>query len=137
MNFHAYLHKIDQEAFLQSFDHPVLQHKQFIFQLDDVNNDILNVASEHGVDAVGLFDTSGGIGRLPDHWPHSNNRYCGYAGGLGPENLEEQLVKISEACGDMPIWIDAETKLRSDDDHQFMLDKVERFLEIAEPYVQV
>ena len=133
LNFHSYLHRVKQPAFTDCLKSIIEKHNapsQWIFQLDDVNNEILSVAQEAGIDAAGLFDTSGGVGRLPDSWPEAK-RFCGYAGGLSPENLEEQLQSISEVAGDNTIWIDAETRLRTDDDSQFVMSKVERFLEIA------
>lgn len=143
LNFHGARHKIDPDKFIQGFDNPVLHRKylvekgwpkmQIIFQLDEVNDELLQVARKAGIDAVGLYDTSHGAGILPNSWP-TNDTYVGYAGGLGPDNLEEQLNKIAEVCTP-PIWIDAETKLRSDDDKIFDLQKVRRFLEIAEPWV--
>ncbi|MDF2421383.1 MAG: hypothetical protein OPY06_00025, partial [Nitrosopumilus sp.] len=74
-------------------------------------------------------------GILPDQWSAPfEGAYTGYAGGLGPDNLENELHKIAEVCGENPIWIDAETKLRSDNDRIFDLQKGE-FLKIAEPWV--
>jgi len=127
LNFHAYLHKIDREPFLKGFG-----RKQYIFQLDDVNNGILDIAKEAGIDAVPLFDTSGGIGRLPESWP-AQNGYSGYAGGLSVENLTEQLEKISKVA-DSEIWIDAETRVRSNNDQLFDLIKVEEFVKIAQGF---
>ena len=136
LNFHSYLHKIkDVKSFVKGFMNPKLNNKQFIFQMDDVNNDILNIARDAGIDAVPLFDTSGGVGQLPDAWPKSiPDCYCGYAGGLSCENLVEQLALIRKVITDS-IWIDVETRIRSEDDTQFLLDKVVRFLEISQPYV--
>ena len=86
--------------------------------------------------AVPLFDLSGGAGILPESWPKAKGEYCGYAGGLSPENLEEQLEKIKCVVDeDQKIWIDVETHVRSSDDKQFDLDKVRKFLEISKRYV--
>jgi len=135
LNFHAQVHKLDREKFLQGFDNERLYFRQIIFQLDDVNNDILDVARAAEIDAVALFDTSGGVGRLPESWPTARDFYCGYAGGLSPENLNAQLLSISKVAGEGPIWIDVETRVRSEDDQILDLDKVVKFLEIAEPWV--
>lgn len=62
LNFHAIVHKVNAAAFVKVLSCP---NKQFIFQLDDVNNLILEIAKEGGIDAVPLFDTSGGLGVLP------------------------------------------------------------------------
>ena len=135
LNFHGLVHKLNREKFIEGFEDERLQNRQFIFQLDDVNNDILEVAKGSGIDAVALFDLSGGAGRLPEEWPKANG-VCGYAGGLGPENLQSQLELIEQVAGDSsPIWIDSETRVRSGNDQQFDLDKVRSFLEIAKDWM--
>lgn len=132
LNFHAYAHKIKST---HSFILALKSLKaKIILQFDNVNNDLLNDLRLCEVDASPLFDTSGGAGVLPNHWPNAIG-YCGYAGGLSPGNLHEQMLLISRVCEDGPIWIDAETKLRSDDDSQFDLDKVCQFLEEAKPWM--
>ena len=134
LNFHACLHKIQHGI---SFTGTLLSLnvKQVIFQFDEVNDDLLKVARKNHIDAVPLFDTSGGAGVLPQEWPMTMNVYSGYAGGLSPENLVSEMERIEKVCDDGPIWIDAETRLRSDDDQQFDLEKVVRFLEEAKPWV--
>jgi len=62
--------------------------------------------------------------------------YHGYAGGLGPENLAEQLPLIGQAAGDCRIWVDMESRVRSDNDRQFDLAKVRKCLEIAKPFIR-
>ena len=91
----------------------------------------------HG--AVPLFDCSGGRGILTKNWPKVIEGeggvplLCGYAGGLGPENLEEQLKKIEEVVGDNEIWIDMENNIRTN--NVFDLKKCEKVLKIAENWV--
>jgi len=109
---------------------------QWIFQIDGVNDNLLKWAVEDGVDAVGLYDRSHGAGVLPSVWPEKENYYCGYAGGLSVDNLSDELEKIYESCRGEPIWIDAETHLRSEDDSVFDLDKVCDFLRIASFWVK-
>jgi len=121
----------DLLGYLKNFD------KQFIFQMDIENDELFYDALKAGVNAVPLFDTSHGAGISPDSWPAViENVYCGYAGGLSPENLKSELDKIANVVGDKTIWIDAETKVRSDNDLTFDLAKVEAFLKIAEPYTK-
>ena len=57
-----------------------------------------------------LADRSGGAGKLPDSWPRHEPR-CGYAGGLSPENVREELAKMGPVQG--ASWIDAESGLRT------------------------
>lgn len=89
-----------------------------------------------------LFDASGGRGIATDYWPHPitfvNDKRtllsnCGYAGGLTPNNLTEQLKQMKDASEGQPIWIGVESGVRTDD--VFDLEKVRKFLQIAEPYV--
>lgn len=143
LNFHGQKRKVS-DNFIESFKHPVLLREgigypqvEVIFQLDGDNNGLYEMALEADhIQAVGLYDISHGAGVLPEEWPTGlyPDSLIGYAGGLSPENVEEQIIKL-EKVEKGPCWIDAETHLRSDDDQQFDLDKVARFLEIAEPWV--
>lgn len=65
-----------------------------------------------------LFDASGGRGVVPEgDWPPIfPNTVCGYAGGLGPDNVREALPAIAKQANGNPCWIDMESKLRTDDD---------------------
>jgi len=69
-----------------------------------------------------LFDSSMGMGKVPTVRPPPvlhPGVHCGYAGGLGPHNLHEELVKIAEAvCSysptrSRPVWVDMESSLRA------------------------
>lgn len=115
------------------------QNKQFIFQMDNVNDgivDFLRHAEFTLNNIAGLFDLSHGAGILPSAWPKLRaDLNCGYAGGLSPENLEQQIQKIEQVVGAKEIWIDMETHVRSNHDAQFDLAKVERCLEIASMYI--
>jgi len=72
-----------------------------------------------------LYDTSGGAGVLPGSWPEQSLTLpCGYAGGLGPDNVVEQIGKI-EAVTTRPYWIDMERRVRVPDDTR--LDEVAVF----------
>ena len=135
LNFHSYLHRIrSTKTFIGSLKALSVEHQQIIFQFDDVNNDLLAVVKEGGIDAVPLFDLSGGAGTLPTKWEEPVGNYCGYAGGLSPDNLQRQLEILKPIIGEHPVWIDAETHLRSDDGRQFDLNKVRLFLEIAKSW---
>jgi hypothetical protein len=125
LNFHSYIHKINTSAFLEGLKK---QKQEIIFQLDNVNNSLLELAKSHGIKASGLFDTSGGAGIVPDAWPESQE-WIGYSGGLNPDCLEAQLDEIEKVAFGT-IWIDVETKVRTFDE-RLDLDKVEKFLEIA------
>ena len=108
--------------------------REIIFQLDEVNDNFLPTAQELGYRATGLFDLSHGAGVLPQEWPSACSLWIGYAGGLGPANVAEQLDRIEKVAG-KEAWIDAETKVRSDNGLRFDVDKAAAFLEEAKPWV--
>jgi len=132
LNFHAQRHKTDAESFINALF--TLGIKQYIVQWDNVNTGFLDLIRYHQLKAAPLFDLSGGNGVLPKEWPRADG-YCGYAGGLSPENVQGQLELICEKVGKPPVWIDTETRVRSEDDQQFDLGKVRTFLEQSKPYV--
>ena len=133
LNFHAIAHKVDVPAMVEAMRR--FPGKQFILQLDGVNDHVLEQVRAAGMDAVGLFDLSGGAGRLPESWP-VRDCYAGFAGGLGPDNVEAQLALI-DPCAPKGAWIDAETRLRTDDDQRLDPVLVQRFLELAAAWVKV
>jgi len=81
-------------------------------QHNDVNAGLLAVrAKNHAI----LIDASGGRGILPSSWQcEATDKIVGYAGGLGPTNLAEQLPRILEVAK-WPFWIDMEGQLREND----------------------
>ncbi len=82
-----------------------------------------------------LFDASGGTGTLPTFWHGPlTGVTCGYAGGLGPDTLENELPLIATVAGDRPFWLDMESRLRTTDalDHDwFDIDAARRCLELV------
>lgn len=112
--------------------------KQFIIQMDGINNEILSKLMNAGVLSFGLFDLSGGTGVLPEEWPERipgivSDAYRGYAGGLNPDNIKEELIKMNESCKDSILWIDMESGVRTND--IFDLEKVVKCLEIAKEWI--
>ncbi len=107
--------------------------KQYIFQYDNQNVPILAYSSAMDVNCAALFDMSHGAGILPEEWPQPlDDVPCGYAGGLSPENIKEQLDLLNSVLpDDLEIWIDMETHIRSNNDIQFDLNKVETVLKIC------
>ncbi len=90
-------------------------------------------ANLNGLACDFLFDSSGGRGELATGWPAFVPN-CGYAGGLTPHNLADELTKISEVVPEGNLtWIDVESGVRTND--VFDIGKVERFLSIANAYV--
>jgi len=75
-----------------------------------------------------LMDASGGRGLTPQTWPRPiEGVYCGYAGGIGPDTILDDLDRIARAVGDGIIWIDMEGRLRDEQD-RFDLSRVETVL---------
>jgi hypothetical protein len=79
-----------------------------------------------------LFDESGGNSISPEVWPVPlPGKQCGYAGGLGPSNLLQELDWIETAAEGQPFWIDMEGSLRSSAD-QFDMQLARNCLECVE-----
>ena len=123
LNFHAEDQTVNPARFF-----PILgvhSEKEFIFQVDgNMGGVLLNAYLESGRrNAAPLFDLSHGAGVCPDAWPEPSFATGGttpishgYAGGLGPDNLTDQLCRIADVASASPVWIDMETKLRNDRD---------------------
>lgn len=109
-------------------------NKPLILPIDGTNT-LFEAAINSGVDCYPLFDRSAGAGISPESWPlpvHPNLN--GYAGGLGPENIKNELKRIEETVGDNKIWIDMETHIRSKNDYLFDLDKIRVVLDVVVQY---
>ena len=87
---------------------------ELVTQHGPVNAPLLGPAVErHAI----LVDSSGGRGRLPPQWVRPDTpKRVGFAGGLGPHNLHEQLPRIAQAAGWAPFWVDMEASLRDTTD---------------------
>lgn len=72
-----------------------------------------------------LVDESGGTGKDITVLPTFQGIFTGYAGGLGPDNIEEIVYALASDKPGM-YWLDMETNVRTDDGLD--LDKVERVL---------
>lgn len=135
LNFHAYTHQLAPNFFPMAESACRTICRQLIFQLDGVNDSLLTQAKEAGINAVPLFDKSGGAGVSPDSWPIAlPDTLCGYAGGLSPDNLDEELARINKVTqADSHIWIDTETKVRTSNNLELDKDAVLSFVSRA-PY---
>ena len=81
-----------------------------------------------------LMDSSGGCGNCPDmRWAPNTDQKVGFAGGLGPHNLREELPKIKRiATGDW--WIDMESGVRTKDwfDMDKAFEAIRQFKELTQ-----
>ena len=81
-----------------------------------------------------LFDASGGRGQECAYWPSIiRGACCGYAGGLGPDNLRTELPRIEAAAAGQITWVDMESKLRDARD-RFDLARALQCIGIVEDY---
>ncbi len=111
--------------------------------VQDVHSaDLLAALPPFGSPVQVLFDASGGRGILRASWPRPIvGHVCGYAGGLGPENIAREIRRIAAAAGGMPYWIDMESKLRDENDH-FIVQRARKVLaelaqvDLEEPAIQ-
>lgn len=137
LNTHGEAHALTERW----WDPLMNERREIIIQLDG----LASAAMLEGLEASGddysetfsgLHDLSHGAGVLPEEWPLpvKNLKWTGFAGGLGPQNLAEQLEKIEQASNGKPYWIDMETHVRTDG--RFDLDKVFQCINIAEPFVE-
>ena len=96
---------------------------EFIYQIceNDLKEEL--ISNSKNVNFSVIFDSSGGNGIVPI-WKEliKLDRKVGYAGGLGPDNLIEELIKIKQINTNPNIWIDMETKVRTNE--MFDIDKV-------------
>ena len=105
---------------------------QFIIQYGKDKQSLLPLLADVPNHAV-LYDDSAGRGISPDSWePPLSGHFCGYAGGLSPANVAQQIEIIAKVAPGYTTWIDMETGVRTDD--KFDLAKVRRVLEISKPY---
>jgi hypothetical protein len=78
-----------------------------------------------------LLDTSPGRDVTPQAWPSPiQSMLCGYTGGLGPENLAQQLPRIYEVVGKAEFWINLESRLRDEHD-RFSMSYARKCLQIV------
>jgi hypothetical protein len=121
---------------VRRLDDTIQKHpeKIFITQHNHINEDLWNVLREHENHAV-LFDESGGKGISPANWstPFPHKR-CGYAGGLGLDNLKQELPRVECAAASMPFWVDMEAKLRNNLD-QFDVSVAHECLSICNAFL--
>jgi hypothetical protein len=108
--------------------------QRVILQCSSKNQDWIEGAAADGHRFDVLFDSSGGRGELPPGWPYAFDRvFCGYAGGLSPVNVADELTSIQYAAHGRSFWIDMEGRVRSDDGARFDLDKVRAVIESVRP----
>ncbi len=90
----------------------------------------------NGCKTAVLIDDSRGTGRTRRDWPQTDDDIlCGFAGGIGPDNIRQTLDEILDRQLGKPFWIDMESKIRGDDGG-FSVEKATRCLEIADDWMR-
>lgn len=115
LNFHAHpVTDTQSDNLLRVLESLGSRAPEIIVQLDGVNDWILHRLLAKRIVASGLYDESHGAGVKPKNWPVPRPSWeVGYAGGIGPESIDNDLAAIIVVTNDHPFWIDMETKLRS------------------------
>ena len=109
-------------------------NNEFIFQYGSYEYNRIHRLDKTGINFSVLYDTSGGAGKLAKNWgpPLFDAHSQGYAGGLSPENVTENLNKIAKVAGPREdVWIDAEGKLKNPDTKKFDVNKAKQYITAA------
>ena len=142
LNFNVSRTELDCDKFF-----PLLKKLgwNFILQHNNSNEMICNESIIRLQPISFLYDSSGGRGTIASEWKSPIGDFghppkiffTGYAGGLSPENLAEELIKIEKVCNDLDanseIWIDVESRVRTNG--KLDMKKVKSFLEIASNHI--
>ena len=109
---------------------------QIIIQLNGNpdNEKAYKVLLKAGFNTVMLHDRSGGRG-LTNDWLPPIGSYCGYAGGLKPETLKDQILTIARVTNGHRIYLDLQSGVRSKY-KEFVLGRAEEVLRIAQCWIK-
>lgn len=131
LNFNSKKRSISIDALSELFEE--YPETEFITQLNSANLDIHEKIQPHYNHSL-LFDSSGGQGILCGRWSAPiPGWHCGWAGGLGANNLLNELALIQKAATRHLFWIDMESSLRDGED-KFSTIEAERCLEKVMEY---
>lgn len=110
--------------------------KSFIFQHNKSNDYAISKLVTNPIDNIHiLYDSSGGRGNFIGgniNLPFLN-RYTGYSGGLGPDNIKMFLDLLYYMKTPDTVWVDMESGVRTD--NKLDIGKVESVLEIANEFI--
>jgi len=124
LNFGARLEKVAFPGFVEVIRQ--FATDEIILQIYGRNLEIALAVCAEGMPVAGLVDESSGRGVVPGSWSLPTMSFkCGFAGGLGPDNIVAEAERIASILPEnYGTWLDMETKVRSEDDTKFELDKV-------------
>lgn len=107
---------------------------EFIFPYNDGVKDKIDALYKTGAKFSLLYDSSYGYGICPEKWngPVYKDIPMGYAGGLSPENVVDNLNKISKQVPEnYTTWIDAEGRLMKPGTREFDLMRARAYVQNA------
>jgi phosphoribosylanthranilate isomerase len=134
LNFNSQKTEVNLGKFLSRLED---FHIPFILQVNKNNKQLIDDISSH-IDKNKihyLFDSSCGEGvEIIDIPVPIKDKICGWCGGLNPDNLHQKLeILEKELPKDLPIWIDMESGIRTDD--YFDISKVIKCVDIINEYI--
>lgn len=105
--------------------------KQIILRICDRNLEVADALVAQGISCSTLFDESEVQEPAQKKWPKGVKRFagCGYAGGLGPDNIYKQLTPILNAAQTAERWwveIDSSLRVKEHDQEVFSLASCKR-----------
>jgi hypothetical protein len=105
--------------------------KHIILRIRDRNLEVADALVTHGISCSTLFDESEVQEPAQKKWPKGLKRFtgCGYAGGLGPDNIYKQLTPILNAAQSAECWwveIDSSLRVKEHDQEVFSLASCKR-----------
>ena len=107
--------------------------QRVILSYNSSNAELINQIYSQGIMFDVLFDASFGAGIMPKEREKAafSDRLQGYAGGLGPDNIADELAKISAVTPkNAEIYIDAQGRLEDDNQH-LSLEKCHAYISNA------
>lgn len=107
---------------------------EFIFPYNAIVAHRIGLLRQTGAKFSLLYDSSYGYGICPARWdaPVFQDVPMGYAGGLSPENVSENLTKISNVVPEhYTTWIDAEGRLMKPYERTWDMGRVFRYVKNA------
>ncbi len=125
LNFHdSDEQHLDADRLFATLERHGLNLVELIIPVGQENIAALSRMLNAGLNVTVLFDDSRGAGLRPASWPVPlSNAKCGYAGGLGPDNIRAELAKISLILPSLyETWVDMEGRIR--EGPEFSLSKV-------------
>lgn len=126
VNTHGEPHKYNQENLIYNIN--LNPNVEYISQFDKINDYIFFLQQRNIENISALYDLSHGAGVLPEKWDAPlQNIKTGYAGGLSPENIKQQLDILENVVEDKIVWVDVETMVRTDE--YLDLEKTRKFLD--------